>query len=350
MTIPSANKGEWSELYAIGYLITRGGGFAADEFTKLDKSVFYKVLRIVDNPSGEAETIYQLGDEEVEIQKTGFAVIRVNKKQIAPKLTEFFEELLSQTDSHAFNLASGHELMRLIRKDKLSASSSLTADIHLTLEDLDSKIETPKKGFSIKSEIGSPATIFNASRSTNLTYKIVGKGKPSKFNNVSSVKKNIDELVQSGYSLEFEKYDNPIFQKSLQNIDSNLPSYISTLLLAYMHSTTTRMDKICEIAFPKSDPSSELKIQKIKRFLSAASMGLKAATEWSGYPEDFGGMLLVKRDGEVLFYYLYNMKKFEEYLFNNLRFETPSATRHGFGQVLEEPNGYFIKLNLQIRY
>ena len=67
-------------------------------------------------------------------------------------------------------------------------------------------------------------------------------------------------------------------------------------------------------------------------------------------PEDFGGMLLVKRDGEVLFYYLYNMKKFEEYLFNNLRFETPSATRHGFGQVFEEPNGYFIKLNLQIRY
>jgi hypothetical protein len=55
-----------------------------------------------------------------------------------------------------------------------------------------------------------------------------------------------------------------------------------------------------------------LKIQKIKKFLSAASMGLKAATEWSGYPEDFGGMLLVKKDGDVLFYYLYNMKKFEE--------------------------------------
>jgi type II restriction enzyme len=79
-------------------------------------------------------------------------------------------------------------------------------------------------------------------------------------------------------------------------------------------------------------------------------MGLKAATVWSGYPEDFGGMLLVKRDGDVLFYYLYNMKKFEEYLFNNLRFETPSASKHGFGQVFEENNKYFIKLNLQIRY
>ena len=68
------------------------------------------------------------------------------------------------------------------------------------------------------------------------------------------------------------------------------------------------------------------------------------------YPEDFGGMLLVKRDGDVLFYYLYNMKKFEQYLFNNLRMETPSASKHGFGQVYKEGNEFFLKLNLQIRF
>ena len=79
-------------------------------------------------------------------------------------------------------------------------------------------------------------------------------------------------------------------------------------------------------------------------------MGFKAGTLWSGYPQDFGGMLLVKRDGNVLFYYLYNMKKFEEYLFNNLRFETPSASRHEFGQVYELNNHYFLKLNLQLRF
>jgi len=136
----------------------------------------------------------------------------------------------------------------------------------------------------------------------------------------------------------------------LKNIDSNLPQYLAEVLLAYTHSTTTNMKKICEIAFPKSKKDSELKIQKIKKFLSAASMGLKAATEWSGYPEDFGGMLLVKKDGDVLFYYLYNMKKFKEYLFNHLRFETPLATRHGFGQVYKEGKDFYLKLNLQIRY
>lgn len=46
----SANRGEWSELYALGYLLVNGGGFAANEFAKLDQSVFYKVLEVVDNP------------------------------------------------------------------------------------------------------------------------------------------------------------------------------------------------------------------------------------------------------------------------------------------------------------
>lgn len=350
MTTPSANRGEWSELYAIGYLITNGGGFAADELTRRDESLYYKVLQIVDNPTGLSETVYKLHDEEVEILQNGVALIRISKKQIEPKVAKFFQDLVGQTNSHAFSLVAGAELMKLIRKEKLSASSSLTADLYLVLEDLETKTESPKKGFSIKSEIGSPATIFNASHSTNLTYKINGKGKPKPFSSVSAVKANLANLINDGFTLIFEKFDNPTLEKSLKNIDSNLPQYLAAALLAYMHSGTTKIDTICDLAFPRSDSNSGLKIQKIKRFLSAASMGLKAATEWSGYPEDFGGMLLVKRDGDVLFYYLYNMKKFEEYLFNNLRFETPSATRHGFGQVYQDGSENFIKLNLQIRF
>jgi type II restriction enzyme len=346
----SANRGEWSELYALGYLITRGGGYAANEITQIDKSIFYKVLQLIDNPTGSSEIIYKLYQEEVEIFQNGVAIIRISKNEIEPKLSAFFDELLVQTDSSAFFLSTGNELMKLIRKEKLSASSALTSDLHLVLEDNETKTETPKKGFSIKSEIGSPATVFNASRSTNLTYKIIGSGKPATFSKVSAVKTNVESLRKAGFTLQFEKFDNLTLEKSLKNIDSNLPLYLSEVLVAYTHSTTTKMKKVCEIAFPEAIPDSELKIQKIKKFLSAASMGLKAGSLWSGYPEDFGGMLLVKRDGDVLFYYLYNMKKFEEYLFNNLRFDTPSAPRHGFGQVYKESNEYFIKLNLQIRY
>ena len=349
MTIQSANRGEWSELYAVGYLITRGGGYAADEFTKLDSSIFYKVLKVVDNPSGQSETIYKLHEHEVEIFQNGVAVIRIAKNEIAIKVAGFFKDLLVHAQEHAFTMQSGQELMRLIHKEKLSASSSLTSDLHLILEDLETKTETPKKGFSIKSEIGSPATIFNASGSTNVVFRISGKGIPQPFEKINAVKSNIKTLTNDGYKLRFENFDSSTFERSLKNIDSNLPQYIAEVLLAYMSSTTTNIKKVCEIAFPKTDKDSDIKIQKVKKFLSAASMGLKAGTEWSGYPEDFGGMLLVKKNGDVLFYYLYNMKKFEEYLFNNLRFETPLASRHGFGQVYKQGQDYFLKLNLQIR-
>jgi HpaII restriction endonuclease len=350
MPNPTANRGEWSELYAIGYLIVNGGGHAADEFTNRDSTLFYKVLEIVDNPSGLSETIYRLGSSDVEIFQNGVAVITLDKENVAQKVTTFFNDLLRQSSSHAFSLPAGEHLMEFIKKDRLSASSALTADLHLVLEDLDSGQPTPRRGFSIKSEIGSPATVFNASHSTNLTYKIVGTGAIPSFADVNSVKTNIKSLVNSGFRLEFVRFDNPIFERSLENIDSNLPLYLSQVLLAYMHSRTTKMKKVCEISFPASDPNSDVKIQKIKKFLSAASMGLKAATQWSGYPEDFGGMLLVKRNGDVLFYYLYNLKKFEEYLFRSLRFETPLAERHGFGEVYKIGNENFIKLNLQIRY
>jgi type II restriction enzyme len=232
----------------------------------------------------------------------------------------------------------------------MSASSSLTNYLHLILEDHETKIPTPRRGFSVKSEIGNPATIFNAGVATNLTYKIIGEGAPKQFQEVSGVKTNLKSLKQDGFTLEFLEYDNQTLYNNLLNIDSSLPEFLAELMLAYYQSATTKILAICEATWPESHPDATLKVSKIKKFLSAAFMGLRPNTLWSGYPEDFGGLLLVKKTGDVLFYYLYNLQKFEEYLFGTLRFDTPDTGRHKFGQVYfvgEEPR---IKLNLQIRY
>jgi len=346
----SANKGEWSELYAIGYLLVKGGGFAANEFANLDKSIFYKVLEVVDNPSGVAEIIYKLNESHVTVMKNGSAIVQIDKSHIEPRLKAVLKDLRSQSGSASFVLHSGEDLLRLLMKTNLSASSTLTNDIHLVIEDQDTKIPTPRRGFSVKSEIGNPATVFNASQSTNLTYKIVGQGRPMPFSEPSNVKTNLKRLVDSGFSFQFCEYDNKTFNESLLNIDSNLPDFLAELMLAYYKSRTTNLREICDSIWPRTDSNSALKVNKIKKFLSAASMGLRANSVWSGYPEDFGGLLLVKESGDVLFYYLYNLQKFEDYLFNNLRFETPSASRHKFGQIYFVNGEPRIKLNLQIRY
>lgn len=346
----SANRGEWSELYALGYLLVNGGGFAANEFAKLDQSVFYKVLEIVDNPSGGSETVYRLDGSEITVLQNGIGVIRLSKSQIEPRLRSFFDDLKSQSGSAAFGLQSGEVLLNLLMKTKLSASSAQTNDIHLVLEDFETKIPTPRRGFSVKSEIGNPATIFNAGQTTNLTYRINGQGTPKQFVGISGIKTNLKSLMQDGFSLEFLEYDSPTLHNNLLNIDSSLPKFLAELMLAYYQSTTTKLKGLCQSTWPQSHPESNLKISKIKKFLSAASMGLRPNTVWSGYPEDFGGLLLVKENGDVLFYYLYNLQKFEEYLYGALRFETPSASRHKFGQVYFVEGEPRLKLNLQIRY
>ena len=73
-------------------------------------------------------------------------------------------------------------------------------------------------------------------------------------------------------------------------------------------------------------------------------------TVWTGKADATGGYIVVKEDGDVLCYHLYNRNEFEDYLLNNTRFERASASRHDFAKVYKINNDYFINLNLQIRF
>jgi hypothetical protein len=98
---------------------------------------------------------------------------------------------------------------------------------------------------------------------------------------------------------------------------------------------------------------------KIKSFLCSTALGLKPSIEWDGTDEATGGYIVIKSDGEVVAYHLYNRDKFKDYLFNNTRFEAPQrfdtpppGKKKGFdfGYIYEENGKLFIKLNLQIRF
>ena len=71
---------------------------------------------------------------------------------------------------------------------------------------------------------------------------------------------------------------------------------------------------------------------------------------WNGIYDATGGYLVVKDDGEVLSYHIYNKNKFENYLYYNTKLETASSSRHDFGKVYLENGKMYIKLNLQIRF
>ena len=71
---------------------------------------------------------------------------------------------------------------------------------------------------------------------------------------------------------------------------------------------------------------------------------------WSGKADANGGYIIVREDGEVLCYHLYNRNDFEDYLLKNTRFDRGGAGRHGYAVVEKVDGRYYIKLNLQIRF
>ena len=126
--------------------------------------------------------------------------------------------------------------------------------------------------------------------------------------------------------------------------------YIGKILLTHYSSNTNKFSDVVEASFPANEAESRQPIFKIKEFLGAISMGMRPATEWDGDTTKFKGIILVKKDGEIVFYYLHNRKSFEDYLFKNVRFDRPDTGRHQYGSIYEENGEHFLKLNLQIRF
>ena len=73
-------------------------------------------------------------------------------------------------------------------------------------------------------------------------------------------------------------------------------------------------------------------------------------TKWTGDFEATGGYIIVKDDGDVVCYHIYNRNAFRNYMIDNTRFDTPSTSRHGFGSIYEENSEQWLKLGVQIRF
>ncbi|MGL4668212.1 MAG: HpaII family restriction endonuclease, partial [Saezia sp.] len=218
-----------------------------------------------------------------------------------------------------------------------------------------------KLGFSIKSQLGSPSTLLNASKMTNFIYKIedlfLSGEEICTFNEENKAgKEKIEAILKKGGVLKFIKLDNSIFANNLVLFDSLLPAILGELLLAYYSTKKNSIDDLVGSVVKNNPLNYDLSSShpfyeyKIKRFLTDIALGMMPSVVWAGNLDATGGYLVVRQDGEVVCYHIYHRNEFEDYLFSNTRLETPSSSRHDFGYVYKHNNELFIKLNLQIRF
>lgn len=350
------NIGEWSELYALGYLLINAGAYAADENQNAIPEVFHKVLQVfISEKNGVPETHYKIGSSQIAVLISGSEIATIDRSLLEAAVKYMLSELADGNHKRTFELLSGSGLAKLIHRSRISASSSEHEnDLDLVMEDPATGAQTPRVGFNIKSQIGGRSTLLNASGATNFVYKIIPTNPSTKMAYPSfehgKHRLNLKKLYEAGYKLEFEKTSSDIFYKSLILLDMQFPHYLAKVLLHSYLSGEDAYSKAVNSVFDSENLNSRQPRFKLKEFLGAVAMGLRPSLEWDGDTTKFSGILVVKNNGEVVFYYLYNRKNFEEYLFNNVSFERPSTSRHKYGSIYQEDGIDKIKLNLQIRF
>lgn len=230
---------------------------------------------------------------------------------------------------------------------------------------LDGNIEylTEDRTVLAKSQTGNSSILLKTDKSTNFIYKIEGSDIADRdiviINSIvkgSKIKERIKKIRDHSGILVFSNTENSIFGSNLTVIDSALPNILSEMLLLFFTSKLSKtVDLVNEIS--KKNPvgynletNHPFYSYKIKRLLTDVALGMVPSKVWTGQLDATGGYLVVKGDGEVLCYHIYNRNEFEDYLINNTKFETPSSTKFQYGTIYRKNDQLFFKLNLQIRF
>jgi len=355
----TGNKGEWSEIYALFKLLGDKQLFLGDKDIEKLEGLVYPIIKILRSENnGDFE--YSIKDEIILVSGDE-KVLKIPIEQFKIKAL-FLLNAIKENRERTFSVPEIEEFMQSINCISLKASSSAKTDITIVVHDQRTN-QQPTLGFSIKSQLGSPSTLLNAGKITNFIFKINGvdftDNQIYDINSISSRSKIMDrisEIQANSGSFEFIKTERQIFFNNLVLIDSLLPQILSQIVFDFYSSEYSHLTDLVNQTSDKNplefDIENEHKFYeyKIKRFLTDVALGMMPSKVWSGKYDATGGYLIVKENGDVLCYHIYNRNEFEDYLLNNTKLDTASSSRHGFGEIYKENNELYFNLNLQIRF
>lgn len=351
------NKGEWSEIYTLLKLLADKEIYVGDKELNKIPDLLYPIVKILrDEKDGSFE--YSVSDE--------IKIIQNEKKLLSISVNEFktkAELLLKEIkkNNKTFEVPEIEQFLKEIKCSSLKAKSSVKTDIKIVIHDLKTNLN-PELGFSIKSQLGSPSTLLNAGKTTNFIYKIEGSITNKEIENINKVsgagkiKERLLSIENKAYEIKFYNLEKDIFKNNLVLIDSLLPNIVAEIVKEFYSSKNSKIVDLTNEVSKNNPLDFDLKHNhkyyeyKLKKFLTEIAVGMMPATVWNGIYDATGGYLVVKENGEILAYHLYNRNEFEDYLYHHTKLDTASSSRHDFGKIYQENGESFIKLNLQIRF
>jgi type II restriction endonuclease hpaII len=366
------NIGEWSEIYVLLKLLGEGKLFAADEDLNKLEDLFFPIIKVIRKEDKKIAEYIPVKTSVIEIYIDGVKQEEIPMSIFDVQSKKLFEEIQKQKKfKGTFSIEETETFMNTIKCFKIKAPSTDKSDIKVKIIDIHTGYSSVV-GFSIKSQLGKPSTLLNASGRTGFIYEITSKNENilKETNDILKIKNNkitvpVKERIKyiSDNSSQIKYHDinyrtnksnkENVFKDNLILIDSFMDKIIAETLLYFYRDgifECKEMVKKLEKENPFQYGNINAYSYKFKKFLTSVALGMQPGTKWKGTDEASGGYIIVTKCGEVVAYHIYNRNYFEEYLLNNTRYEVPSTSRHNFGSIYTIKEKKYINLNLQIRF
>lgn len=354
------NKGDWSEAYVFLKLLAEGKIYSGNENLEKIENVFMDVFKVI-RKNGGKYTEYTKEIDYIIAYEEGEEFIQLSAAEFADAAERLFLEIKGARGSKAFEFHdTEHFLRSLLRitniKEKcVEDEKDNKTDILLEVQNSnDCSRETV--GFSIKSHLGSPATLFNYSAASKMVYRIDGCDEATMhyLNSLKNSRQGCDLDARMAYikgnvalNLVFlgskiidnrrygdKKETGPFFTWNLEHYDTDMLLVFNAMLLSdYGFYPTPKSRGLKDIVETMAEmnpldvhsPSTVYKT-KFKDFLFMAFAGLTASKKWDGSRRINGGYIDVKKNGEILYCRAISDERFTNYLFKNMKLERP---QHG---------------------
>ncbi len=349
------NKGEWSELYAILHMLSEPDLTIVDNNLEEITDKLYSIKNV--SVKEQKNTIKYVLENNMDVQVYFNNDIKqlISKEEISLNKKLIFDGIINSTKGKgAFEISGSNAILSKMTPDGLlKASSYSKADLQAMV--LDNRLGEEKElKYSIKSSLGRPATILNASTQTNFIYEVKGISIDDidKINSIKTKTKLLDRIKmikKLNGDIKFVKVQNANFEYNLKLIDSNMPTYLGDALLNSYEKDTKNLKSLFLMSSKFNDETFALK--KLGDFLEGISFGFFPSKKWNGINDVNGGFIVVKQNGSVVILDLvYYRNEVRKYLIDRTKFESPSTPRYKMLELFEKDGKIYFTLNLQIRY
>lgn len=342
-----ATKKEWSELYAFFRLLTNG-------------EVSGQPIAMIQREEHDGPRQYYIEKEEIRIESENFQKV-VSRKDFEEVSILILKAIKASSENEVSSPDGVEEFLDKLAIFNLEAQTNDRTDLSVAFRHPDTHL----CGFSIRSRLSKMNPLLDGGRTANLKFEQTGVkfavptvNKVNALNTPDEVADRMMLIERLGGVLKYSDVADRVFRSNLSMIDLHFPRLLAEMLRIMHVDGITRVNELTEI-IKKSNP---LKIKeeliqkhgfyefKMKQFLSALALGMRPAKIYNGTDSAVEGIIMVDGRGDLSCYHKADKEEFENFLFNNTRFEKGPTEKDKYG-FLERENGvWYFKLNAKIGF